>query len=96
MATVTEVAERISVVIDLIRGKAERTNLLALNATIEAARAGKAGKGFAVVTWEVKVLASEHAKATAEIASEISQDRELIKDLSASIDSSHGHHGGRA
>jgi len=64
-------AARISVVIDLIQTIASQTNLLALNATIEAARAGDAGRGFAVVASEVKNLASQTAKATDEIRSQI-------------------------
>jgi methyl-accepting chemotaxis protein len=64
-------AGRISVVIDLIQTIASQTNLLALNATIEAARAGEAGRGFAVVASEVKNLASQTAKATDEIRSQI-------------------------
>ncbi len=52
----------------LIGDIAGRTNLLALNATIEAARAGDAGRGFAVVANEVKALASQTARSTAEIA----------------------------
>jgi methyl-accepting chemotaxis protein len=64
-------AARISVVIDLIQTIASQTNLLALNATIEAARAGEAGRGFAVVASEVKNLASQTAKATDEIRSQI-------------------------
>ncbi|ABE38078.1 methyl-accepting chemotaxis sensory transducer [Rhodopseudomonas palustris BisB5] len=64
-------AERISAVIDLIQSIASQTNLLALNATIEAARAGDAGRGFAVVASEVKSLASQTAKATEEIRSQI-------------------------
>jgi methyl-accepting chemotaxis protein len=64
-------AARISVVVDLIQTIASQTNLLALNATIEAARAGEAGRGFAVVASEVKSLASQTAKATEEIRSQI-------------------------
>lgn len=64
-------ADRIGQVVNLINTIASQTNLLALNATIEAARAGEAGKGFAVVASEVKTLASQTAKATAEIAAQI-------------------------
>jgi methyl-accepting chemotaxis protein len=63
--------QRIDGVLTLIQTIAEQTNLLALNATIEAARAGDAGRGFAVVAHEVKALAGQTAKATAEIAQNV-------------------------
>lgn len=64
-------AQKIGDVVSLINDIASQTNLLALNATIEAARAGDAGKGFAVVASEVKSLATQTAKATEDIGSQI-------------------------
>ena len=76
-------AEKIGDVVSLISAIAEQTNLLALNATIEAARAGEAGKGFAVVASEVKQLASQTAKATADISQKIV---EIQTQTSTSVD----------
>ena len=70
-----QTVSRIGAVADLISGIASQTNLLALNATIEAARAGEAGKGFAVVANEVKQLAAQTARSTAEIARHIAEVR---------------------
>ncbi|MBR1127120.1 methyl-accepting chemotaxis protein [Bradyrhizobium iriomotense] len=63
--------QRIDGVLSLIQAIAEQTNLLALNATSEAARAGDAGRGFAVVAHEVKALAGQTAKATADISENV-------------------------
>jgi methyl-accepting chemotaxis protein len=78
-------ATRIGDVIKLIQAIAGQTNLLALNATIEAARAGEAGKGFAVVASEVKSLASETAKATEEIATQVGAIQESTGEAVAAI-----------
>ncbi|MDB5581994.1 MAG: methylaccepting chemotaxis sensory transducer [Bradyrhizobium sp.] len=79
MGMLATAAQRIDEVVGFIRGIAGQTNLLALNATIEAARAGEAGRGFAVVASEVKALATQTAKATEEISSQIAEVQSAAK-----------------
>ncbi len=82
VASVSQINE----VIELINDIAEQTNLLALNATIEAARAGDAGKGFSVVAAEVKNLATQTAKATEQISSQIAAIQTSTDTAAASIE----------
>jgi methyl-accepting chemotaxis protein len=76
---------KIGDVLRLISDIAGQTNLLALNATIEAARAGDAGKGFAVVAGEVKALAGQTAKATADIGAQITAVRDATEQSAAAM-----------
>jgi methyl-accepting chemotaxis protein len=79
ISTLAQAAQKIGSVVNLIKTIANQTNLLALNATIEAARAGTAGRGFAVVALEVKTLASETAKATEDIGTQIAEIQSFTK-----------------
>ena len=87
VSALSDGAEKIGEVVQLIASIASQTNLLALNATIEAARAGTAGKGFAVVAAEVKSLANQTAQATGDIEGRVGEIQALTGKTVAAIES---------
>jgi methyl-accepting chemotaxis protein len=85
VASLSATTAQVERIVALINGIAGQTNLLALNATIEAARAGEAGKGFAVVASEVKTLANQTAKATEDIARQVTDMRRVSDEVASTI-----------
>ena len=86
MRGLSQAAHKVGQVMELIATIAGQTNLLALNATIEAARAGEAGRGFSVVASEVKALAVQTARATAEISGQVTDMQKATADAAVAID----------
>ena len=73
VVSLAERAQAVSHIVDTVNEIAEQTHLLALNAAIEAARAGEHGRGFGVVASEVKGLADQSRRATAQVTEILSE-----------------------
>jgi methyl-accepting chemotaxis protein len=84
----SERAEAIVNIIDVIDDIAEQTNQLALNASIEAARAGEQGQGFAVVAGEVRNLAARSTTATRSITDLLGTIQEEADEASTKLKTS--------
>ncbi|APR85447.1 Methyl-accepting chemotaxis protein [Minicystis rosea] len=63
----SEQMQTVGQIITSVNELAEQSNLLALNAAIEAARAGEHGRGFAVVAQEIRSLAEQSKRSTAQV-----------------------------
>ncbi|MBR0834761.1 PAS domain-containing methyl-accepting chemotaxis protein [Bradyrhizobium manausense] len=83
----TEAAQAMSGIVEMINSITGQINLLALNATIESARAGEAGRGFAVVASEVKSLANQAKQATDKIGQEIGSLNGISGDVVSALGS---------
>ncbi|UPJ62739.1 PAS domain-containing methyl-accepting chemotaxis protein [Bradyrhizobium sp. 191] len=83
----TEAAQAMSGIVEMINNITGQINLLALNATIESARAGEAGRGFAVVASEVKSLANQAKQATDKIGEEIGSLNSISGDVVSALGS---------
>lgn len=87
MDELLDVLNHMNEVIAGINSISSQTNLLALNASIEAARAGEAGRGFSVVAEEIRQLAEQTQKLTANMGSFVERIKEASQKSANSVNS---------
>ena len=74
----SEQADQIGSISQLVSDLANKTNILALNSSVEAARAGEHGKGFSVVANEIRKLADQSEKSAEKINALVSEIQSAI------------------
>lgn len=70
----TQHANRIGEILEVIRDIADRSDLLALNGSLEASHAGEGGRGFALVASEMRRLAER-------VTASVSDVKKLVSDI---------------
>lgn len=78
-------SKEIEMILNVIEGVNDETELLSLNAAILAAQAGEHGKGFSVVAAEIKDLAKRTEKSTQDIASLIQAVQREVGDATSAM-----------
>jgi methyl-accepting chemotaxis protein len=79
--TITKLSEQnrsIGEITSTVADIADQSNLLAVNAAIEAAKAGEHGRGFSVVAQEIRSLAEQSKKSTAQV-------KEILNEIQKSV-----------
>lgn len=74
----SEQAEQIGSISQLVSDLANKTNMLAFNSSVEAVRAGEHGKGFSVVANEIRKLADQSEKSAEKISDLVSEIQSAI------------------
>lgn len=78
MLQLSEQANQIGSISQLVSDIASQTNMLALNSSVEAVRAGEHGKGFTVVANEIRKLADQSQRSADKINELVSQIQNAI------------------
>lgn len=76
--TIKEFSEKIGSILTMIDAISGQTNLLAFNAAVESTHAGEFGEGFKVISQEIRALADQSTKSTANIAKLIEDMRKAV------------------
>ena len=74
----SEQADQIGSISQLVSDLANKTNMLAFNSSVEAVRAGEHGKGFSVVANEIRKLADQSEKSAEKITALVSEIQSAI------------------